>query len=60
LQAGTNTISSLIAARYSESSDVALAGLLGAGLVLFTFTLIINAIAAVATGRSRSGSATEI
>ncbi|MFL6180061.1 MAG: phosphate ABC transporter permease subunit PstC [Actinomycetes bacterium] len=60
LQAGTNTISSLIAARYSESSDVALAGLLGAGLVLFVFTLVINAIAAVATGRSRSGSTTEI
>ena len=60
LQSGTNTISSLIAARYSESSDIALAGLLGAGLVLFIFTLVINAIAAVATSRSRSGSATEI
>jgi phosphate transport system permease protein len=60
LQSGTNTISSLIAARYSESSDIALAGLLGAGLVLFVFTLIINAIAAIATSRSRSGSTTEI
>ena len=42
LQSGTNTIASHIASRYSESSGVALSGLLGAGLVLFLFTLVIN------------------
>jgi phosphate transport system permease protein len=60
LQSGTNTISALIASRYSESSGIGLAGLLGAGLVLFLFTLVINAVAAVATSRSRSGATTEI
>ena len=42
LQSGTNTIASHIASRYSESSGIALSGLLGAGLVLFLFTLVIN------------------
>ena len=33
--------------RYSESSGVALSGLLGAGLVLFAFTLVINTLAGI-------------
>lgn len=60
LQSGTNTIASHIASRYSESSGVALSGLLGAGLVLFLFTLVINTLAGMVVSRSRSGSATEI
>ena len=60
LQSGTNTIASHIASRYSESSGVALSGLLGAGLVLFLFTLVINTLAGIVVSRSRSGSATEI
>jgi phosphate transport system permease protein len=39
---------------------VALSGLLGAGLILFAFTLVINTIAGIAVSRSRSGAATEI
>jgi phosphate transport system permease protein len=60
LQSGTNTIASHIASRYSESSGVALSGLLGAGLILFLFTLVINTLAGVVVSRSRSGAATEI
>jgi phosphate transport system permease protein len=60
LQSGTNTIAAHIATRYSESNGVAMAGLLGAGLVLFLFTLIINTLAGVVVSRSRSGAATEI
>jgi phosphate transport system permease protein len=60
LQTGTNTIAAHIASRYSESSGNALAGLLGAGLVLFVFTLIINTFAGLVVSRSRSGASTEI
>jgi phosphate transport system permease protein len=60
LQSGTNTIASHIASRYSESSGVALSGLLGAGLILFFFTLVINTLAGLVVSRSRSGSDTEI
>jgi phosphate transport system permease protein len=60
LQSGTNTIAAHIASRYSESQGVALAGLLGAGLVLFAFTLFINTLAGIVVSRSRSGAATEI
>lgn len=60
LQSGTNAIAAHIASRYSESNGLALAGLLGAGLVLFFFTLIINTFAGLIVSRSRSGAATEI
>ena len=60
LQSGTNSIAPHIALRYSESSGIALAGLLGAGLVLFVFTLLINTAAGVIVSRSRSGASTEI
>lgn len=60
LESGSNTIAAHIAARYSESNGVGLAGLLGAGLVLFVFTLLINSLAGVVVRRSRSGAATEI
>src|SRR3954454_8241754 len=60
LQSGTNSIAPHIAARYSESGGIALAALLGAGLVLFVFTLLINTLARIVVRRSRSGAATEI
>ncbi len=60
LQSGTNTIASHIASRYSESNGIGLSGLLGAGLVLFLFTLVINTLAGVVVSRSRSGASTEI
>jgi phosphate transport system permease protein len=59
-QSGTNSIASHIAARYSESNGVSMAGLLGAGLVLFAFTLVINTAAGIVVARSRSGASTEI
>ncbi|MCW2600861.1 MAG: phosphate transporter permease subunit PstC [Frankiales bacterium] len=58
LQSGTHTISALIATLSTESSGVALSGLLAAGLVLFLFTLLVNAGAAVVVNRSRSGQVT--
>jgi phosphate transport system permease protein len=60
LQSGTNTIAAHIASRYSESGGLALSGLLGAGLILFLFTLVINTLAGVVVSRSRSGASTEI
>ena len=46
--AESNAIASHIASRYSESSEgIPMAGLLGAGLVLFLFTLVINTFAGV-------------
>ncbi len=60
LQSGTNSIAAHIAGRYSESSGVAMSGLLAAGLVLFAFTLVINTLAGIVVSRSRSGAATEI
>jgi phosphate transport system permease protein len=58
LQAGANSISSLIALRYSESDKLSLSALMAAGLVLFVITLLINMIAAAIISRSRSGAAT--
>ena len=60
LQSGTNAIAPHIAARYSESGGIALSALLGAGLVLFLFTLVINTAAGFVVSRSRSGASTEI
>ena len=47
LQSGSNTIAAFIASRSTESSTIGLDGLLGAGLVLFLLTLLVNSIAAV-------------
>jgi len=58
LQAGANSISSLIALRYSESDKLSLSALMAAGLVLFVITLLVNMIAAAIISRSRSGAAT--
>lgn len=55
LEIGTNTVSALIAGRFSEASDQQLKALLAAGFVLFIITLVINTAAAVVVSRSRSG-----
>lgn len=59
-QVGTNTISSLIAGRFGEATSSQLSALLCAGFVLFLITLLVNTIAAIIIGRSRSGAATEL
>jgi phosphate transport system permease protein len=56
LKTGTNSVSSLIALRYGESSQFGLSALMAAGLVLFLITLVINFTASSIVARSRSGS----
>ena len=55
LMAGGSTISSLIASKYAESTDIGISALMAAGLTLFLFTLVINFGAAMVVARSRSG-----
>jgi phosphate transport system permease protein len=60
LEAGTETISALIAGNFGDASATQLSALLSAGFVLFVMTLCVNTIAAIFVNRSRSGAATEI
>jgi phosphate transport system permease protein len=60
LQTNNGSISALIANNFGDSTTAQLAALLTAGLVLFVMTLLVNTIAAIFIGRSRSGAATEI
>ncbi len=60
LEVGTITVSSLIAGRYGEATNVQLAALLAAGLMLFLMTLAINTVASVIVSRSRTGALTDI
>lgn len=60
LEAGTSTISSLIATGYKEASPAQLSALLTAGFLLFVTTMIVNGIAAVVVSRARSGAESEI
>jgi phosphate transport system permease protein len=60
LDRGGNSISALIALRFSESSDKEIHALMAAGLALFIMTLVVNAVASMIVSRSRSGAATEI
>ncbi|HEY3717306.1 MAG TPA: phosphate ABC transporter permease subunit PstC [Jatrophihabitantaceae bacterium] len=53
------SISALIALRYQESTAQMLSSLMAAGLVLFTVTLTVNALASIVVNRSRSGAQTE-
>jgi phosphate transport system permease protein len=55
LQSGGNSIAALIAQDAEEATPTMISALIAAGLVLFVVTLIVNAIAAVIVGRSRSG-----
>jgi phosphate transport system permease protein len=59
LEVGTNTVSALIAGRFGDASKSQLSALLAAGFVLFLITLLVNTLAAVIVGRSRSGAGTE-
>lgn len=59
LQAGANSVSSLIALHYGDASGFGLSALMAAGLALFTLTLIVNFTAAAAIARSRSGAETQ-
>lgn len=60
LETGANSIASLIALRFAESSSFGISALMAAGLVLFLSTLIVNGLASIVVSRSRSGAATEI
>ncbi len=60
LEAGTQTTSALIAGNFGEASKSQLSALLTAGFVLFLITIIVNTVAAVIIGRSRSGASTEL
>ncbi len=59
LEAGSNSVSSLIALRYSESSGFGLSALMAAGLALFAMTLVVNFTASAFIARSRSGASSE-
>jgi phosphate transport system permease protein len=59
LQSGSNSIAAWIATRYSESSGIDIAALMGAGLVLFAMTVLVDMVAGVIVARSRSGASTE-
>jgi phosphate transport system permease protein len=59
LEAGTQTVSALIAGNFGDATKSQLTALLAAGFVLFVITLVVNSAAAVVIRRSRSGLATE-
>jgi phosphate transport system permease protein len=59
LEAGSNSVSSLIGLRYNEASGFGLSALMAAGLALFVLTLIVNFTASAFVARSRSGATSE-
>ena len=59
LEKGANSISALIALRYSEASGFEISALMAAGLALFLITLVVNFGASTVIARSRSGSASD-
>ncbi len=59
LEAGTGSISSLIALRFGEATPFATSALMAAGLTLFLLTLVINFTASAAIARSRSGAVSD-
>ncbi len=59
LQNGTSSVSSLIALRYGEATQLGTSALMAAGLALFLMTLVVNFGAAIIVNRSRSGASTE-
>jgi phosphate transport system permease protein len=59
LEAGGNSVASLIALRYSEASGFGLSALFAAGLALFAMTLVVNFVASWFVARSRSGAESE-
>ncbi len=59
LEAGGNSVSSLIALRYGEATGFGLSALMAAGLVLFAVTLVVNFTASWFVARSRSGASSD-
>ena len=59
LEAGSNSVSALIALRYAEASEFGLSALFAAGLSLFLITLVVNFTASWFVARSRSGADSE-
>ena len=59
LEAGTSSVSSLIALKYGEATPFATSALMAAGLSLFLMTLVINFSASAAIARSRSGAVSD-
>lgn len=59
LQAGSNSVASLIALRFGDASGFGLSALMAAGLALFVLTLFVNFTAAAVVSRSRSGAETD-
>jgi phosphate transport system permease protein len=59
LEKGAISISSLIALRYGEATELPLSALMAAGLTLFAMTMVVNFIASAIIARSRSGAASE-
>jgi len=59
LQNGTSSVSSLIALRYGEASEMGMSALMAAGLALFLMTLVFNFVASSIVARSRSGAASD-
>jgi phosphate transport system permease protein len=55
LQRGANSISAFIVLRFGSGGPLGLSALLGAGFVLFCFTLIVNLAAGFIVNRSRTG-----
>jgi phosphate transport system permease protein len=55
LQRGGNSIAAFIALRFGGEGPLGLAALLGAGFVLFCFTLLVNLAASFIVNRSRTG-----
>jgi phosphate transport system permease protein len=58
-EAGSNSVSLLIALRWSEATGFGLSALMAAGLALFAMTLGVNFVASWFVARSRSGASSE-
>ena len=59
LEAGGNSVSSLIAARTFESTGFGRSALMAAGLALFAITIVVNFTASWFVARSRSGASSD-
>ncbi len=59
LEAGGNSVSTLIALHHGEASGFRLSALMAAGLALFALTLVVNFTASAFVARSRSGASSE-
>jgi phosphate transport system permease protein len=61
VQSGANSVAAMIALQFSEATQkYGIPALMAAGLSLFVMTLIVNFLASIVVGRSRSGKGVEI